>query len=460
MKQPIHANQYLRQLIDHVILLAAFLLTRQYIAGRGGVFLSNFNLLLFFISACTWTITGASVRLYDEYHKTDTYASEFVAILKTVLLHLCVFTFLFFYCFKLYPYARTFTLLYSIYIFMGILVSKYLVKKTLMRLQARRQFTKNVLIVGAGEMAMNFFETIQANDHLGYHCVGFVDDHLEPPARYLGKLSELNSILETNEIDDVIVALPETEREQTARIIIESERAAKKVKIIADVHKYITSRASMNLLGTFPVVDIRATPLDDPGLQRLKRAFDVAFSLFVFTAFSWLFLFIALLIKMTSKGPVLFKQERWGLRNKKIICYKFRSMVHAVPGESEASMHTTRNDSRVTPIGRFLRKTNLDELPQFYNVLKGEMSFVGPRPHATPLHKEYRETIEHYMLRQMVKPGITGWAQVNGCRGNDSQIRKRVDLDIWYIEHYSFWLDCQIIFQTVMNMIKGDKNAY
>jgi putative colanic acid biosysnthesis UDP-glucose lipid carrier transferase len=460
MKQTIHTNQFLRQLIDHLVLVAAFVLTHHYVNEKYNPLLSQFNLLLFFLSACAWTITGTSVRLYDEYRKTETYATEFVAILKTSLLHLCVFTFLFFYCFKSYPYARTFTLVYSTYIFTGILLTKYLVKKTLLRLQARRQHIKNVLIVGGGETAMNFYETIRANDHLGYHCVGFVDDQLTPSVSYLGKLSELNSIFESNEIDDVIVALPETDREQTARIIVESERAAKKVKIIADVHKYIRAKASMNLMGNFPVVDIRSTPLDDPGLQRLKRATDVLFALIAFTAFSWLFVIIAIAIKLTSKGPVFFKQERWGLRNRKITCYKFRSMVHTPKDDSGKWMHTMPNDNRVTGIGRFLRKTNLDELPQFFNVLMGDMSLVGPRPHATPQHKTFRETVEHYMLRHMVKPGITGWAQINGCRGNPNRIKERVEYDIWYIEHYSFWLDCQIIFQTIMNMIKGDKDAY
>lgn len=452
-----HATQFLRQFIDHAVLAMAFVLTRQHIADGSSWHL---NLLLFLLSACTWTITGTSVHLYQDYHRSGTYASEFVAILKTVLLHLCVFTFLFFYCFQHYPHARTFTILYSANIFVGVLVIKYLVKKTLLRLQARKQHARKVLIVGAGEMAMNFFEAISANDRLGYHCVGFVDDREMPASPYLGKLSELNSILEANEVDDVIVALPETDGEKTAHIITESERAAKKVKIIPDVHRYLELKGNINLLGNFPVVDIRPTPLDDPGRQRLKRAFDVAFSLFMFTAFSWLFLLIAVLIKLTSRGPVLFKQERWGLRNKKITCYKFRSMVHRSPGENGGTVHTLRNDSRVTRIGRFLRKTNLDELPQFYNVLIGEMSFVGPRPHVTSQHKEYRETVDHYMLRQMVKPGITGWAQVNGCRGYSSRIRERVNLDIWYIEHYSFWLDCQIIFQTAINMIKGDENAY
>jgi len=467
MKRRIHASQFIRQTVDYIVLTAAFLLTRQYIASKGDIFLSNFNVFLLMSSLFIWTVTGTSLRLYDDYRKTSSYSFEFVAILKNVLLHICVFTFLFFYFFKSYPYPRTFTLLYGAYMFSGIVITKYIVKKLTLSWRSHHSNPTNVLIVGTGQTGMNFYHTITANNHYGYNCVGFVDDHTNAQinGHYLGKISELTRILESIEIDDVIVALPETAREQTERIIVASERAAKRVKIIADVHQYCTPTSSMNLLGSIPLVNIRSCKLDDPGHQRLKRVFDICFTLFLLIAFSWLFVLIAILVKLSSRGPVLFKQERWGLKNKKIVCYKFRSMkTEACEVDNKGQfVQATRDDQRVTLIGRFLRKTNLDELPQCINVLMGDMSFVGPRPHATPLHIESKETVQHYMLRQMVKPGITGWAQVNGCRGEtrfSGQMQKRVDLDIWYIENYSFWLDCQIIFQTLMNMIKGDKNAY
>ncbi|MBP1650432.1 MAG: exopolysaccharide biosynthesis polyprenyl glycosylphosphotransferase [Bacteroidetes bacterium] len=467
MKNRNYAVQYLRQFIDFTILGAAFVLTRYYISTKGGMIFTPLDWILLSISISTWIALGSSLRLYDEYDKVNSFSFEFVAVLKNVLLQSCVLTFLFFYLFKNYSYPRTFTLLYSTYVFAGVLFTRYAVKKTLLKLRNQRHRKKNVLIVGTGETGIDFYHTITNNGHFGYNCIGFVGDQAQTQlhGQYLGNLSELTNILEANEIDDVIVALPEYARDQTESIIVASERAAKNVKIIPNVHQYCSPTVSMNLLGSFPLVNIRSCPLDDPALQRIKRGFDIAFTLVLFTAFSWLFLLIAALIKLTSKGPVFFKQERWGLKNKKITCYKFRSMI-VQTSEVDANgmfLQATRNDSRVTSIGRFLRKTNLDELPQFFNVLLGNMSFVGPRPHATPLHIESRETVQHYMRRQMVKPGITGWAQVNGCRGETSQsgmMQKRVDYDIWYIENYSFWLDCQIIFQTMVNMIKGDKNAY
>ncbi|MCW3467879.1 undecaprenyl-phosphate glucose phosphotransferase [Chitinophaga nivalis] len=466
MKPNINTNELLRQVTDYVILALAFILARHYVDLQPGAAAPSFrmNLLLLSVSALTWAITGIYVHLYDDF-RSRPFAYEFVAILKTVVFHSFIFIFLFFFFFKSYPYSRTFTLIYTINIFAGITLSKLLVKKLLRRLRTFGHNTKNVLIVGAGETGLDFHQTITQNDQFGYKCIGFIDDQTNTMinGQYLGSLSDLKNILEDHEIDDVVVALPESSREQTENIILTSEKAAKRVRIIADCHRYCTPTVRMSLFGTFPLITIRSSPLDDNGRQQLKRIFDIGFTLFLLITFSWLFVLIALLIKVSSPGPVIFKQERWGLKNKKITCYKFRTMVrNSETGPDGQFRATIRNDSRITAIGRFLRKTNLDELPQFINVLMGDMSFVGPRPHAIPIHLEMKDTIEHYMLRHLVKPGITGWAQVNGYRGDYGQsghMQRRIDLDLWYIENYSFWLDCQIIFQTLVNMIRGDENA-
>jgi putative colanic acid biosynthesis UDP-glucose lipid carrier transferase len=467
MKTHIHINFLLRLLLDYFVLIFAFLCTLQYTSGLGNLHFSLFNLLLLGISISSWTVIGMSVHLYEEF-RTRSFAYEFIAVLKTTLLHACFFTFLFFYCFKYFPYPRTFTLLNAFLIFTGITVVKFVVKQSLLRLRSNGYNIKNILIVGTGDTGMKFYNTITSNDHFGYRCVGFVDEQSNPEIneQYLGKISDLARILEDYEIDDVIVALPETQNTEMEKIIIASEKEAKRVRIIADCHRFGTSTASMNLFGSFPLLTIRTSPLDDLTKQRFKRIFELCFmTILFFTVFWWLFPIIAVLIKLSSPGPVLFVQERQGLNNKRIRCYKFRSMVSnsATVNANGQYLQATLNDSRVTPIGRFLRKTNLDELPQFINVLMGDMSLVGPRPHPIPLHQESKNTIQNYMLRHVVKPGITGWAQVNGYRGEtklSGQMQKRVDFDLWYIENYSVWLDCQIIFQTLMNMIKGDKNAY
>jgi putative colanic acid biosynthesis UDP-glucose lipid carrier transferase len=215
-----------------------------------------------------------------------------------------------------------------------------------------------------------------------------------------------------------------------------------------------------------PIINLRNLPLDNLDNRVLKRAFDILFStLIIVLVFSWLFPIIAILIKLSSKGPVFFRQERWGLNNKSITCYKFRSMMNTSKDLDESGKYqqAQKNDPRITKIGAFLRKTNLDEMPQFINVLLGSMSVVGPRPHPVPLNLQSKEHVENYMMRHLVKPGITGWAQVNGYRGETRAVylmKKRVEHDVWYLENWTFWLDQQIIIQTLVNMVKGDKNAF
>ena len=217
------------------------------------------------------------------------------------------------------------------------------------------------------------------------------------------------------------------------------------------------------MMPTISVIDL---PLDQWQNKLVKRTFDILFSLLVFfTIGILLFPLIALFVKLSSKGSVFFKQERWGLNNQRIICYKFRTMYFQ-SSEVDANgkyQQAKENDPRITLIGKFLRKTNLDELPQFLNVLLGNMSVVGPRPHPTPLNIESMHTIDNYMLRHIVLPGISGWAQVNGCRGETRtalDMQKRVDFDLYYIHRWTFWLDCQIVLQTIINLFRGDQNAY
>jgi putative colanic acid biosynthesis UDP-glucose lipid carrier transferase len=219
-------------------------------------------------------------------------------------------------------------------------------------------------------------------------------------------------------------------------------------------------------LGSLQMLTIRSLPLDSFDNRLVKRIFDIVFSsLVILLIFTWLFPIISLLIKLCSKGPVFFKQERWGLNNKVIVCWKFRTMAACSKDidENGQYMQAKKNDPRITSFGHFLRKTNLDELPQFFNVLLGSMSIVGPRPHPVPLNIMSKDNIENYMMRHWVKPGITGWAQVSGYRGETRVpylMKKRVEHDVWFMENWTFWFDLQIIIQTLVNMVKGEKNAY
>jgi putative colanic acid biosynthesis UDP-glucose lipid carrier transferase len=238
------------------------------------------------------------------------------------------------------------------------------------------------------------------------------------------------------------------------------------IRVIPDFNRFGSRRLQINQIGTLPIISLRSLPLEKLDLRFIKRSFDIVFSLLIIlTVFSWLFPIVALLIKLESKGPVFFVQDRWGLNNKLIRCFKFRTMLVSSKDVDENGQYlqAKKNDPRITKIGAFLRRTNIDELPQFFNVLFGSMSIVGPRPHPVPLNIQSKQQVDNYLLRHWVKPGITGWAQVNGYRGETAKpylMQKRVEFDVWYIENWTFWLDQQIILQTIVNMVKGEKNAY
>jgi Undecaprenyl-phosphate glucose phosphotransferase len=235
-----------------------------------------------------------------------------------------------------------------------------------------------------------------------------------------------------------------------------------RVKFIPDMATTLATPYTISYVGDeFPVISLRKEPLESVSNRFKKRAFDVVFSLGVIIfLMSWLYPLIAILIKLQSKGPVLFKQQRSGRNDEPFWCYKFRSMK--VNNDSDKKQ-ATKDDNRITPIGKFLRKSSLDELPQFFNVLLGNMSVVGPRPHMLSHTEEYRAIINQFMVRHFLKPGITGWAQVNGFRGEtkeDGAMQKRVQHDIWYLENWTAMLEVKIVFMTVINMIKGEDNAY
>ena len=327
---------------------------------------------------------------------------------------------------------------------------------------------RKVLIIGAGHSGIDFYKQYITNRHYGLQLTGFLDDETQPTlnGHYLGKTSEIENVIAKHELDEIVVALPMTKQTQIRDIVMIAERQGKRVRIIPDYQIYGDGKMHVDNLGNLSIITLRSLPLDIVDNKIYKRAFDIVFSsLVILLIMSWLLPIIALVIKLTTKGPVFFKQERWGLNNKIIVCWKFRSMQKTTVDTDENGNYqqACKNDPRVTKTGKFLRKTNLDELPQFFNVLMGSMSVVGPRPHPVPLNIASKESVDNYMMRHWVKPGITGWAQVNGFRGETREphlMKERVRHDIWYLENWTFWLDLQIIVQTIVNMVKGEKNAF
>lgn len=325
---------------------------------------------------------------------------------------------------------------------------------------------KDLIIVGEGPAADEIFQYCEDQTVRGYRfCGAFSDTPIAGAMapRQLGGIGSAKLYAVQNRIDIMYCSLPSKYRDEITDLMEFCERNTIRFRVIPSADSFIpvVKTADLTFHGAVPVSRLRNEPLEAKGTRVLKRIFDVVFStLVIIFVFSWLFPILALLVMLSSKGPVFFTQTRLGERKQKFTCYKFRSMC--MNQESDIKQ-ATRNDPRITKVGAFLRSSNLDELPQFFNVLLGQMSVVGPRPHPLKLNDQFRDIIDKYMVRHFVRPGITGWAQVNGLRGETSTpelMEKRIELDIWYLENWSFLLDLKIVAKTVINMFKKDAMAY
>ena len=321
---------------------------------------------------------------------------------------------------------------------------------------------KHVLLIGYSRAAEGFIDRVSVNPEWGYHVQGILDDHRPAGFAYkkvqvLGPTNHLEDFLASNTLDEIAITLSIKEYSNLEQIVAACEKSGVHTKFIPDYNNIIPTIPYMEDLQGLPVIHIRHVPLTGVFNATMKRIVDLAGALFGLIVFSPLMLVTALLIKITSPGPVLFSQERIGLHNRPFKMYKFRSMEVQDPGR-ERSQWTTPHDPRVTPVGRFIRKTSIDEMPQFFNVLIGDMSLVGPRPERPLFVEKFKEEIPRYRIKHQVRPGLTGWAQVNGYRG-DTSITKRIEHDLYYIENWSLGFDFKIMFLTVF---KGfiNKNAY
>ena len=321
---------------------------------------------------------------------------------------------------------------------------------------------KHILLVGYSKAAEQYIDRIKQNPQWGYNVRGILDDNIARGTMYkgvkvIGSVGNLSYILPENKLDEIAITLGLEEYYKLEKIVAECEKSGVHTKFIPDYGNIIPTRPYTEDLLGLPVINIRYVPLSNTFNALIKRLTDIIGSIICIIIFSPIMLTSAVLVKMTSKGPLIFKQERVGLHNKPFQMYKFRTM-YVQTEEEERKGWTQKNDPRVTSVGRFLRKTSLDEFPQLFNVLKGDMSLVGPRPERPQYVEKFREEIPRYMIKHQVRPGMTGWAQVNGYRG-DTSIRKRIEHDLYYIENWTLGLDIKILFLTVF---KGfiNKNAY
>jgi Undecaprenyl-phosphate glucose phosphotransferase len=314
--------------------------------------------------------------------------------------------------------------------------------------------------VGYGDLARELRKFFIFHPEHGYKFFGYFDDNYSGQ-HIKGKISEVFDFCLNNRIDEIYCCLPDLEPEIVQELIDFSEEHFMKCKIIPDFRGFPYKGVEVQLYDYIPVLKVRPQPLDDSFNRFIKRAFDVIFSsIIILFILSWLMPLISLLIILDSRGPILFKQLRHGKNNKPFVCYKFRTMVQNKDADLKQA---TKNDPRITSVGSFLRKTSLDEIPQFFNVFFGEMSVIGPRPHPLHLNNSFKPQIDKFMLRHAVKPGITGLAQAKGYRGETSNVhsmKNRVKLDKFYVENWSLVFDLKIIFLTVMHLLKGNQNAY
>ena len=369
------------------------------------------------------------LHLYDSF-RTKSFSKELSNIVKAnTILIVALLSILF--TVKLVHLSRLVLVIFYFINIALISVKRYTLRKVLWNIRSKGLNLKHVIIIGSGQTAKEYLNIIKNNKEYGYNYVGYVSNNLDFDGENL-------DVEDAKYLEDIVSAC---------------EKSGTKISIVPFCYKYIPSQPYIDVIGHMPLINIRRIPLDNLGNAFLKRTLDIFGSLFLILITSPIMLFTAIAIKLTSPGPVIFKQTRVGLNKNPFVMYKFRSM--RINSESNTAW-STNVDHRKTKFGSFIRKFSIDELPQFFNVLKGDMSLVGPRPELPHFVDTFKDEIPLYMVKHQVKPGITGLAQVNGYRG-DTSIKKRIEYDIYYIENWSIFMEISILFKTVFKGIKNNE---
>ncbi len=451
-------------IIDYVLLNASMFVAYLVIDHNAAVNAGNKYLPIILVFNLIWFLSSNVAKFYERVLNKDS-ISTFKALVKTYLLFVSLICFIVM-VIGTQTYLITPTYLMCALILFGTLLICWKTIFLVIRKSKRSALTdsRTIIIVGSGPVGRNIFEYFELHKHTGYKVLGFFDDkasRIPEVGLYLGSVDECISYVLENQVHEIFCALPISKSDQIEQLMTEADRHLIRFKLVPEY--YTNSKRTMFVqnFAHIPIISVRQEPLENMVNRIIKRSFDIVFSLFVIVfIFSWLFPILALLIKIQSPGPVFFVQVRSGKDNKPFKCYKFRSMrVNTDSNQKQA----TRGDTRITPIGAFIRKTSLDEFPQFFNTLIGNMSVVGPRPHMISHTEQYSQLIDRFMVRHFLKPGITGWAQINGFRGETKttdDMMQRVEADVWYLENWSFLLDLKIIFLTFWNVVRGEENAF
>ncbi|MEY8849442.1 exopolysaccharide biosynthesis polyprenyl glycosylphosphotransferase [Psychroserpens sp. XS_ASV72] len=422
--------------------------------------LNDKHLLFLFYSVLYWLISTYANDFYKVYRYTS-----LINILSLIIKQFIVFglgVFAFEGVFRSINIEAIETLKYLLYVFASIsiikLLSYYLLKTV--RLYLKGNF-RNVVIIGRGDTVKDLKKMFLEKKDLGYALKGVFNNSNEEGVS--GTIKESFEYLENHNIDEIYCAIDELRERELAEYVKYANHNHCNIKFVPNTKKLFTKRLQTNFYSYIPVLSIQEVALNNEINKILKRSFDIVFSLFIIIfVLSWMTVILYILVKLESKGPLIYKHKRTGINYKEFVCYKFRTLTIT---EEIKGTYVSKNDRRVTKVGKFLRRTSLDELPQFINVLLGDMSVVGPRPHMLSYTDEYSKKIDKYnfIFRHKVKPGITGLAQIKGYRGEvklDKDIINRIKYDIFYIENWSLILDFKIIVQTFINLVKGDDKAY
>lgn len=386
----------------------------------------------------------------------DDFSNRVRRINKRILIFIAV-SFILAQIFLPRTFSRLFLLEYTVVYYVGKLIFYYILYTYLKYRRAKGFYIHRVLIIGSNDMGIFLRNLLINNPMLGYEFVGYITEKPEVDKEILGQLDDLPKLVIKNDIDILFVTLSSYyDLNKSNELMAICNKLGVRLRFVPENQYWFKFRKNLESVGNLVIINPQQIPLDDINSRFVKRSFDIFFSLLVIVfIISWLFPILFLLIKLSSKGPAFFVQNRTGINNRTFKCMKFRSMrINKDADEKQATL----GDDRITGIGRFLRKSNLDEFPQFFNVLFGQMSVVGPRPHMLKHTDQYSELIDYYKVRHYVKPGITGWAQVNGYRGETDELwkmQRRVEYDMYYLDDWTFGWDLKIIFLTVIG-----KNAH
>lgn len=454
------------------LLIDVFVIEISYISSWGLKFKTNLfdhtgdRLSFATYMNALWGIIPGYILLYLAFHlytskRVQGRRLEFGNLLKANILGLMIFLTVL-YVAKEHNFSREMLFIFFVINMIFEVMVRLLIRVILHFMRKSGFNIKHILLVGYSRAAEAYIDRIRAFPQWGYQIEGILDDNVEPGTNYngavvLGKTDCLLDLLSRNNLDEIAITLGLSEYSKLEKLVNMCEKSGVHTQFVPDYNNIIPSKPYTEDLMGLPVVNIRYVPLSNTFNAIIKRMIDFLGALIGIIILSPVLLVIAILIKLTSKGPLIFKQERVGLRNETFMMFKFRTMK-VQDEKEEKKAWTVRNDPRVTKIGKFLRKTSIDELPQLFNILRGEMSIVGPRPERPFFVDKFKEEIPRYMVKHQVRPGLTGWAQVNGYRG-DTSIKKRIEYDLYYIENWTLGFDFKIMFLTIFKGLVN-KNAY